>query len=349
MRVLALRGAHVIGTARTWRRARKRARRSRARTTPVALELTDFPSVVACAKRIRASSPRLDILILNAGIVLDKLEQVYGIEKQFVVNHLGHFLLTNRVLDLVRAAPHGRVVTVGSGNHRDAPPGGIQFDNLSGRAGRSAATRTRSSRMGCSLSSSRIAWKVRVRRRTASLPERCAPTSCETYRRALLIRRSRRRRERRHSAMSRQARSLQGSRANTSRTATRRRRASSNGTSQWRGDCGRSPLSSRRNTRADAATSLAARADLHPAACAPCADRALRERRCARHCALPPARFRRDRAPHGSWRRAVIADVAIEDSGCTRCMSVSQSVSERRMSPHRRRRRVRATNARPAR
>ncbi len=73
------------------------------------------------------------MLILNAGIVLGKLEQVDGLEKQFVVNHLGHFLLTRRVLDLVTSAPQGRVLTVGSGNHFDAPADGIQFDNLSGQ------------------------------------------------------------------------------------------------------------------------------------------------------------------------------------------------------------------------
>ncbi len=59
------------------------------------------------------------MLILNAGIVVGRLEQVYGLEKHFVVNHLGHFLLTTRVLDLVKAAPQGRVVTVGSGNHNE--------------------------------------------------------------------------------------------------------------------------------------------------------------------------------------------------------------------------------------
>jgi NAD(P)-dependent dehydrogenase (short-subunit alcohol dehydrogenase family) len=37
--------------------------------------------------------------MLNAGIALDKFEQVDGLEKQFVVNHLGHFILTNRLLD----------------------------------------------------------------------------------------------------------------------------------------------------------------------------------------------------------------------------------------------------------
>jgi NAD(P)-dependent dehydrogenase (short-subunit alcohol dehydrogenase family) len=149
MRVLALRGAHVIGTARTAAKGREAcdevngkgapkvsgegAHQISARATPVVLELADFPSVVACAKSIRALTPRIDMLILNAGVVYGDLRQVYGMERQFVVNHLGHFLLTRHVLDLVKAAPQGRVVTVGSGNHRDAPPGGIQFDDLSGK------------------------------------------------------------------------------------------------------------------------------------------------------------------------------------------------------------------------
>jgi NAD(P)-dependent dehydrogenase (short-subunit alcohol dehydrogenase family) len=133
MRVLALRGAHVIGTARTLEKGKEACRMVGDRTTPVVLELTDFPSVVECARRIRTLTPRIDMLILNAGVVLGKLEQVYGLEKQFVVNHLGHFLLTTRILGHVLAAPQGRVVTVGSGNHRDAPSGGIQFGDLSGR------------------------------------------------------------------------------------------------------------------------------------------------------------------------------------------------------------------------
>lgn len=141
MRVLALRGAHVIGTARTREKGIAACEKVSGHVTPVVLELADFPSVVACADRIHALTPRIDMLILNAGVVLVELHQVYGLEKQFVVNHLGHFLLAHRVLDLVKAAPQGRVVTVGSGNHRDAPPGGIQFDNLSGKgwAGRGYA------------------------------------------------------------------------------------------------------------------------------------------------------------------------------------------------------------------
>lgn len=133
MRVLALRGAHVVGTARTLERGRAACESVAGTATPVVLELTDFDSVVACATAIRALDTPIDALVCNAGMLLTDLQQVRGLEMQFVVNHLGHFLLVNRLLDRVVAAPQGRVVVVGSVAHRGAPPGGIQFDNLSGR------------------------------------------------------------------------------------------------------------------------------------------------------------------------------------------------------------------------
>lgn len=133
MRVLAMRGAHVIGTGRTVEQAREACAGVKGTTTPVVLELTDFQSVVDCANQIRKLSPVIDVLMLNAGIAMDRFEQVNGLEKQFVVNHLGHFILASRLMDRARAAPQGRVVTVGSGSHNDAPAGGIQFENLSGK------------------------------------------------------------------------------------------------------------------------------------------------------------------------------------------------------------------------
>src|SRR5687767_11903456 len=99
MRVLALRGAHVIGTGRTTEEGRRACKSVRGHTTPVVLELTEFPSVVACADQIQVMSTAVDMLILNAGILLGDLEQVNGIEKQLVVNHLSHFILANRLLD----------------------------------------------------------------------------------------------------------------------------------------------------------------------------------------------------------------------------------------------------------
>src|SRR6188474_1697704 len=133
MRVLALRGAHVIGTARTLERGQVACASVQGSATPVVLELSDFDSVVACAEAIRAFDTPIDALVCNAGVLLTELEQVRGLEMQFVVNHLGHFVLVNRLLDRVTAAPQGRVVVVGSMAHAQVPPGGIQFDNLSGR------------------------------------------------------------------------------------------------------------------------------------------------------------------------------------------------------------------------
>lgn len=133
MRVLALRGAHVIGTARTLERGQEACASIVGKATPVVLELSDFDSVVACANAVRALDTPLDGLVCNAGVLLTALQQVRGLEMQFVVNHLGHFILVNRLLDRVVAAPQGRVVVVGSMSHRQVPPGGIQFDNLSGQ------------------------------------------------------------------------------------------------------------------------------------------------------------------------------------------------------------------------
>jgi NAD(P)-dependent dehydrogenase (short-subunit alcohol dehydrogenase family) len=133
MRVLALRGAHVIGTARTLERGQEAIASIQGKATPVVLELSDFDSVVACANAIRAMGTPIDALICNAGVLLTELQQVRGMEMQFVVNHLGHFILVNRLLERVTAAPQGRVVVVGSMSHRQVPAGGIQFDNLSGQ------------------------------------------------------------------------------------------------------------------------------------------------------------------------------------------------------------------------
>ncbi len=132
MRVLALRGAHVIGTGRSMERARTACDSVEGETTPVVLELSDFDSVVACAEEIQAMGAPIDMLICNAGMLVRDLQQVNGLEIQFVVNHLGHFILANRLLDQVLAAPEGRFVVVGSVSHRRSPNGGIQFDNLSG-------------------------------------------------------------------------------------------------------------------------------------------------------------------------------------------------------------------------
>jgi NAD(P)-dependent dehydrogenase (short-subunit alcohol dehydrogenase family) len=135
LRVLALRGAHVIGAARTQEKARNACASVEGKTTPLAVELTDLPGIVAAAGRVADMGVPLDMLILNAGIMqLQELQISNGVERQFAVNHVGHFLLTMRLLDQVKAADAGRVVVVSSGAHRWAPDG-IPFNNLDGSKG----------------------------------------------------------------------------------------------------------------------------------------------------------------------------------------------------------------------
>jgi NAD(P)-dependent dehydrogenase (short-subunit alcohol dehydrogenase family) len=133
MRVLAMRGATVIAAARTLDKAREAGKSIDGKTIPIAIELTDFNSIVAGTNAVRELDLPIDMLILNAGIMaLPQLEQVNGLEKQFVTNHLGHFIVGNRLLPLVQAAPQGRVVVLTSSGYQWAPAGGIEFDNLSG-------------------------------------------------------------------------------------------------------------------------------------------------------------------------------------------------------------------------
>jgi len=131
LRVLAKRGAHVIGAARTVEKAQAACDGVGGETTPVACELSEPAAVQACAAQVASLGRPLDAIICNAGIMaLPKLNQRYGYELQFFTNHIGHFILVTSLLDSL--ADDGRVVIVSSGAHNRAPPEGIQFGNLDG-------------------------------------------------------------------------------------------------------------------------------------------------------------------------------------------------------------------------
>ena len=131
MRVLALRGAYIIGTARTMEKAVTACSSIGGMAVPMVMELSDFASVAKCADKIQAMNRSIDILICNAGVFLSDLQQIKDIEMHFVVNHLGHFVFVNRLIERIKTAPQGRIVIVGSRAHRSAVRG-IEFDNLSG-------------------------------------------------------------------------------------------------------------------------------------------------------------------------------------------------------------------------
>ena len=134
MRVLALRGAYVVGTSRSLERARDACSNVIGVTTPVQLELSDLDSVVDCANAIRSLNAPPDMLICNAGYLGGggRRELVNGIEKHFAINHIGHFVLVNRLLGRLYMANQGRIVVVASRTaYKDAPARGIEFDDLS--------------------------------------------------------------------------------------------------------------------------------------------------------------------------------------------------------------------------
>ncbi len=133
MRVLAMRGAYVIGTSRSIERATDACKRVIGKTTPLELDLADFQSVANCAEAVRSLNMPIDMLVLNAGYRGGGNERVLvnGIEKHFLVNHLGHFLLFNRLADRLYYARQGRVVVVASrAAYRAVPDSGIQFDDV---------------------------------------------------------------------------------------------------------------------------------------------------------------------------------------------------------------------------
>ncbi len=133
MRVLAMRGAYVVGTSRSLARAEEACRKVIGITTPLQLDLGDFDSVARCADDIHTFRSPVDLLINNAGYRGGGNERqwINGVEKHFAINHLGHFILVNRLMDRLYLAWQGRIVNVASrAAYRGAPEDGIMFDDL---------------------------------------------------------------------------------------------------------------------------------------------------------------------------------------------------------------------------
>lgn len=167
MRVLVMRGARVLGTARTLEKARAACVSVGGQAVPFACELSDPASVRACVEAVKRGGHRLDALICNAGIMaLPKREQAFGVELQLFTNHFGHFILVNGLLD--RLAEDGRVVMLSSDAHRMAPRAGILFDDLAGDHGYTAWGHYGQSKLANLLFAKELARRFSGTRRTAN-------------------------------------------------------------------------------------------------------------------------------------------------------------------------------------
>ncbi len=126
-------GADVVMVARDLQRGEAALKDVKARSgsEKVRLLLCDFSSqagVRALAAVYRAENSRLDILVNNAGTICrERILTEDGLEQTFAVNHLGYFLLTNLLLDLLEKSAPSRAVVVSSGGH---VRGKIDFENL---------------------------------------------------------------------------------------------------------------------------------------------------------------------------------------------------------------------------
>ncbi len=108
--------------------AQIRAESGNARVHGFLADFADLEQVRRLAAAVHEHFDRLDVLVNNAGAFFLRREPTpYGVEKTFLVNHLAPFLLTNLLLDLLRAAPAGRVINVASSMHR---LGALDWDDL---------------------------------------------------------------------------------------------------------------------------------------------------------------------------------------------------------------------------
>lgn len=132
-RELARRGARIIGVGRNPNRCDSALEHIRQVTGNHAVDyiVTDLSSqaqIRQLAQTVMAGYPRLDVLVNNAGGFFVKREvSVDGFEMSFALNHLSYFLLTNLLLDMIKASQPARIVNVSSGVHYGAK---IHFDDL---------------------------------------------------------------------------------------------------------------------------------------------------------------------------------------------------------------------------
>src|SRR5215469_9534379 len=123
-RALSAHGAHVVGAARNLTKAkaataqvRKDASTNGRSFELVELDLANLKSVRACADQLLDRGDAFDAIIANAGVMATPFGKTAdGFETQFGTNHLGHFVLVNRIANLIRTG--GRLINLTSAGHR---------------------------------------------------------------------------------------------------------------------------------------------------------------------------------------------------------------------------------------
>ncbi|GMP70288.1 hypothetical protein CsSME_00029203 [Camellia sinensis var. sinensis] len=145
-RVLAMRGVHVVMGVRNMSSG-KEVKEAILKEIPTAkvdaieLDLSSLASVRKFVSEYNSLGLPLNLLINNAGIMATPfMLSIDKIELQFATNHIGHFLLTNLLLETMKETVHttskeGRIVNVSSRRHQFSYPEGIRFDKINDQSG----------------------------------------------------------------------------------------------------------------------------------------------------------------------------------------------------------------------
>ena len=127
MRVLSMRGARIIGLARTLEKAKKACALVCKDYLPIACEMSEFESIQKAIKKI---DEPIDIIIGNAGVMwIQEKTTYYGIEAHLFINHIAHFAIINGLLS--KLTDKGKVIVLSSAIHSFVKGKGLNFDDLS--------------------------------------------------------------------------------------------------------------------------------------------------------------------------------------------------------------------------
>ena len=174
---LSDKGATVIMLCRSEERGRKaiaKLTETKERDLDLILcDLGDYASIRNFTRSVKEKYPRIDILVNNAGFIsLDRQETKEGVERQFGINHLGHFLLTTQLLDMMKSG--SRIVNVASGAHK---VGKIHFDDINLKRHFNVITAYSQSKLANVLFTRELARRLKKRRITVNC---CHPGAVAT-------------------------------------------------------------------------------------------------------------------------------------------------------------------------
>ncbi|XP_061353815.1 short-chain dehydrogenase TIC 32, chloroplastic-like isoform X2 [Gastrolobium bilobum] len=171
-RVLALRGVHVVMGIRNMEAGGEikdsiLRNNSTAKIDVMELDLSSMESVRKFALQFNSCSLPLNILVNNAGIMATPFKlSKDNIELQFATNHIGHFLLTNLLLETMKRTAieqrkEGRIVNVSSRRHQLSYPEGIRFNKINDKSGYNSLSAYGQSKLASVLHANELARRLK--------------------------------------------------------------------------------------------------------------------------------------------------------------------------------------------